>query len=59
MNTETKAILTILIHEIQKCRDMAEVNELLVSWIKASDLRPETVRIRKKEDFIRSVSNGI
>ena len=43
MDKVTKATLTLLIAEIQDCLDMAEVNRVLDSWIKANGLRPEKV----------------
>ena len=44
MDKVTKATLTLLIAEIQACQDMAEVNRVLDSWIKANDLHPEEVK---------------
>ena len=43
MDKVTKATLTLLIAEIQDCQDMAEVNRVLDSWIKANDIHPEKV----------------
>jgi len=42
-----RATITILIHEIQGCKDMDEVNRLLDCWIKANDLHPEEVQTIK------------
>ena len=39
----TKATLSLLIAEIQACQDMAEVNRVLDSWIKANGIHPEKV----------------
>ena len=44
MNSKTKAILTLLIAEIQSCEDITQVNELLDCWIKTNDLHPEAVK---------------
>ncbi len=46
-----KAFLEILIHEIQECKNMEEVNVLLNSWIKANDLHPENVETLTDEGF--------
>jgi len=43
MDKVTKAALTLLIAEIQDCLDMAEINRVLDSWVKANDLHPERV----------------
>ena len=43
MDKVTKATLTLLIAEIQDCQDMAEVNRVLDSWIKANGIHPEKV----------------
>ena len=46
-----KAFFEILIHEIQGCKNMEEVNVLLDSWIKANDLHPEKVETLTEEEF--------
>lgn len=46
MNNETKAILEILIREIQDLRPNKDIEELLESWINANDLHPERVKTR-------------
>lgn len=51
MSKETKGVLTILIAEVQDCKDMEEVRSLLDCWIKANDLHPEQVESLSKEDF--------
>lgn len=43
MQLETKAALTVLIKEVQCCKNLDEINTLLNSWIKANDLHPEDV----------------
>lgn len=42
-----KATITILIREVQECKDMDEVNRLLDCWIEANDLHPEKVQTIK------------
>lgn len=44
MKIETKACLTILIREIQDCKDIEEIKKMLDIWIKANDLHPEQVQ---------------
>ena len=43
MDKVTKATLTLLIAEIQDCQDMAGVNRVLDSWIKANGIHPKKV----------------
>lgn len=54
---ECKATLEILIHEIQQCKDIDAVHQLLDCWIKPNDLHPERVQTIKldKEGVILSV----
>ncbi len=49
INRDTKAILELLICEIQQCKDMSEVNSLLDSWIKPNNLHPEKVQTIAKK----------
>lgn len=58
MNQETKAILTILIREIQDCGDMKQVRELTDSWVKANDLHPEEVETYLSTEALREVLKG-
>ena len=52
---ETRAILTILIHEIQGCKDRSEIESLLESWISANDLHPEEVlTYASMEEFFKN-----
>ncbi len=44
MKQETKAILALLIHEVQNCENMDEIHTLLDSWVKANDLHLEQVK---------------
>ena len=43
LTKECKAILTLLIREVQDCKTDEELNALLKSWIDANDLHPEKV----------------
>lgn len=52
MSKETKGILTILIAEIQNCKDMEEIKSLLDCWIKANDLHPEAVERLSTDELI-------
>lgn len=51
MKKETKAYLTLLVKEVQDCKDMDEVRKLLDGWIIANDLHPELVVTMGKEEF--------
>lgn len=59
LSRETKVILEILIHEIQKILEKprgypfkwAEIRELLNSWIEANDLHPEQAETLTREEF--------
>ncbi|MBA7709036.1 hypothetical protein ES703_117943 [subsurface metagenome] len=44
LSSETKAVLNIIIREIQDCQTMEKVKSILDSWIKANDLHPEEVQ---------------
>ena len=51
LSTQNKALLSILIREIQECSNMNEVNLLLDSWIQANDLHPENVETMAEKEF--------
>ena len=48
LSTQNKALLSILIREIQECSNMNEVNLLLDSWIQ---LHPENVETMAEKEF--------
>lgn len=62
MKKRTKAVLEILIHEVQGCKTLEEVNQLLKTWIDANDLHPEevlTAETREELDnFLKQFENG-
>lgn len=48
-----RANLTLLVAEIQDCKDTAKVNQLLDCWIKANNLKPEEVKTYDSLDEFR------
>ena len=48
-----KANLTLLVAEIQDCKNLEAVNQLLDCWIKANDLKPEEVETYDPIDELR------
>ena len=50
LGSQGKAVLTILISEIQSCSTMSDVQKLINSWIDANDLHPEQVQTYSAEE---------
>jgi hypothetical protein len=44
MNDQTIALMSILIYEILQANPNDQIKEILMSWIKANDLHPESVK---------------
>lgn len=56
MNKETKVTLTILIAELQECRNMEDVKTLLDCWVEANNLHPENVTtFVSLEELLKSI----
>ena len=55
LSSQTKGLLTILIHEIQKCENMDEIDALSQSWVKANNLNPDEVITMSDEEFKRHI----
>lgn len=59
MSNETRAILTILIAEVQECSSKKTIKTLLDSWVKANDLHPEdvvtVVSLEKLREYINEI----
>lgn len=51
MTRREKALLTIIIAEIQDCQNMEDVKAIVDSWITANDLHTETVVTLSKEEM--------
>ena len=45
MTPREKALLTLIIAEIQGCQDMEAIKGITNSWVTANDLHPEEVSI--------------
>lgn len=51
MTRREKALLTIIIAEIQGCQDMEGVKAITNSWVTANDLHPEEVKTLSEEEM--------
>ncbi len=53
-----KALLTIIIAEIQDCQDMEGIKAITNSWVTANDLHPEKVVSLNEEEMKKLSRTG-
>jgi len=51
MTKREKALLAIVIAEVQGCRDMEGVKAITDSWVTANDLHPEDVKTLNQDEM--------